>query len=78
MILQCAFEELRALREGARTILGGDAPTPAAVAAYFDFAHSLSVLGRIQELGAEMEAMIELVTGAPATPEIAMDFQFPD
>ena len=140
MILQCTFEELRALREGARTFLGGDAPTTAAVAAppservavekllsrltgdlsistlaeqrrvedgveavvetlriemealvlsthagdegavsaYFDFAHSLSVLGRIQELGGEMEAMIELMTGAPATPEIAADFQFPD
>lgn len=140
MILQCTFEELRALREGARTFLGGDAPAPAAVAAppaervavekllprltgdlsistladqrrvedgvdavvetlriemealvltthagsesavaaYFDFAHSLSVLGRIQELGAEMEAMIELVTGSPATPDIAATFQFPD
>lgn len=140
MILQCTFEELRALREGARTFLGGDAPVPAAVAAppaervavekllprltgdlsistladqrrvedgvdavvemlriemealvltthagdesavaaYFDFAHSLSVLGRIQELGREMEAMIELVTGTPATPDIAATFQFPD
>jgi hypothetical protein len=140
VILQCTFEELRALREGARTFLGGDAPAPvavaappaervavekllprltgdlsistladqrrvedgvdavvetlriemealvltthagdeSAVAAYFDFAHSLSVLGRIQELGAEMEAMIELVTGTPATPDIAATFQFPD
>jgi len=140
VILQCTFEELRSLREGARTFLGGEAPMPVAVAApsservvvekllsrltgdlsistladqrrvedgveavvetlriemealvlsthagdegavaaYFDFAYSLSVLGRTRELGVEMEAMIELVTGSPATPEIAATFQFPD
>ncbi len=72
MILQCNFEELRALREGARTFLGGDAPTTAAVAA------PPSERVAVETLRIEMEAMIELVTGSPATPEIAASFQFPD
>lgn len=49
-----------------------------AVAAYFDYAHALSVLGRLRELGAEMTAMIEIVTGRPARGEILRSFQFPD
>ena len=59
-------------------VLTTHAGDESAVSAYFDFAHSLSVLGRIQELGREMEAMIGRVTGAPATPDIAATFQFPD
>lgn len=49
-----------------------------AVAAYFDFAHALSVSGRIDELASEMEALIELVTGAPPTDETSRSFLFPD
>lgn len=49
-----------------------------AVAAYFDYAHSRSVLHRVEELGAHMEALVELVTGAPATDEVARTFAFPD
>lgn len=49
-----------------------------AVSAYFDFAHGLTVLHRIDELAGEMEAMIELVTGERATEETARTFQFPD
>lgn len=49
-----------------------------AVAAYFDYAHARAVLGRIDDLGAHMEALIELVTGAPATPDVARSFAFPD
>jgi len=141
MILHCNYEELEALRFGARTVLdeerGGDmcavaAPSrtrarvealvprlegdllvetlsdqrhveeaveaivgclrsvmearvldthPAhedAVAAYFDFAHTQVVLARVQHLGGEMEAMIELVTGTPVDDELATDFVFPD
>lgn len=48
-----------------------------AVAAYFEFAHAFSVLSRVQEMGREMEAMIELVTGSVATADLARDFVFP-
>ena len=49
-----------------------------AVAAYFDFAHAFSVQTRLYEVGFEMEALVELVTGGPVTDEIARDFVFPD
>ncbi len=49
-----------------------------AVAAYFDFAHSLIVSHRIGEMASEMSALIELVTGSQPTSEAARDFQFPD
>jgi len=49
-----------------------------AVAAYFDFAHSYSVLARVRELIGEMEAMIELATGGPVTAQLVREFVFPD
>ena len=49
-----------------------------AVASYFLYAHALSVLNRVTELGQEMEALIEVVTGAPPTPETVASFRFPD
>jgi len=49
-----------------------------AVAAYFDFAHAFTVLARVREMGAEMEALIEVVTGGVVTPDIAREFVFPD
>ena len=140
MIVHCNFEELTALRAGARQVLDGFAPEhgviaappeereqvaalmprldgdfsvttlaeyrslfqavaiivgilridmesmvtanhPAhevAVSAYFDFAHALSVQARLHEVGREMEALVELVTGGPVTDELARDFAFPD
>jgi hypothetical protein len=50
----------------------------AAVSAYFLYAHALAVLNRIAEAGQEMEALIEVLTGAPPTPEAAVTFRFPD
>lgn len=49
-----------------------------AVAAYFDFAHAYSVEARLGELGEEMEALIEVVTGGYVTEALARDFVFPD
>jgi len=49
-----------------------------AVSAYFDFAHGLTVLHRIDEMAAEMEAMIELVTGESPSAQAARTFRFPD
>jgi len=49
-----------------------------AVSAYFLYAHALGVLHRVAEVGQEMEALIEVVTGAPVTAEVAATFRFPD
>lgn len=49
-----------------------------AVNLYFDYAHARTVLNRVDRIGAEMGAMIELITGAPATPESAETVMFPD
>lgn len=49
-----------------------------AVSAYFDFAHSRAVLGRVRELGREMRALVEVMTGRPPTAEVSRIFQFPD
>lgn len=49
-----------------------------AVNAYFDYANVLTVHARVVDLGAEMVAMVELMTGGPPTPESAREVSFPD
>lgn len=49
-----------------------------AVAAYFEFAHSLSVLSRLVEMDEEMRALVELMNGRPVTDEDLRNFVFPD
>lgn len=67
------------LRAEMETLVGETHPAhEGAVAAYFDYAHALSVLQRLREIGTEMEAMIEVVTGKPADPTAAASFHFPD
>lgn len=48
------------------------------VGTYFDYAYVGIVLERLNSMGAEMEAMIELITGAPPTGETAATVTFPD
>lgn len=71
-IVECLHAEMEA------TILATHAADESAVAAYFDFAHALSVFHRLHEMVTEMEALVELVTGEPADEETARTFRFPD
>ena len=67
------------LRVEMETLVGETHPAhEGAVAAYFDYAHALSVLTRVREMGNEMEAMIEVMTGRPADAGTAATFHFPD
>jgi hypothetical protein len=49
-----------------------------AVAAYFDYAHALSVLHRLEAVGREMRALFEVLHGSPADPVDRHTFIFPD
>jgi hypothetical protein len=49
-----------------------------AVAAYFDYAHALAVLGRLREVGKQMQAMIEVVSGGRPDEALIREFVFPD
>ena len=47
-----------------------------AVALYFEYAHSRSVLHRVDQIGAEMTGIIDLITGGH--PELGGSITFPD
>lgn len=70
------MESLRVELESA--VLATHPADEAAVAAYFDFAHGLSVASRLRDMAEEMEAMIELVCGEAPSLEAARTFRFPD
>jgi len=74
--LRAIVERLRSDMEA--TVIASHPAHETAIEAYFDYAHALSVLGRAEEMGAEMEALIEVVTGQAATEEVARTFVFPD
>lgn len=48
------------------------------VNAYFDYAYVLTIRDRLRNIGREMRAMIEVMTGGPPTPEAAEAIEFPD
>lgn len=75
-VLRSIVECLRAEMDAA--VLASHPGHETAVEAYFDYAHALSVLGRAEEMGDEMEALIEVVTGESATDGVAGSFLFPD
>ena len=49
-----------------------------AVSLYFDYAHAFGVLNRLDEMGSEMTALIEVMTGTPVTDASASEVTFPD
>ena len=49
-----------------------------AVNFYFDYAHTRTVLDRVDRMGSEMGAIIELITGGPASEETAAVITFAD
>ena len=59
-------------------VLASHAADESAVNAYFAFAHAFTVASRIRELGEEMEAIVELVTGGSPSAEALRTFRFPD
>jgi hypothetical protein len=71
-IVECLRAEMEAV------VVATHAADERAVAAYFDFAHVLTVANRLDEMAAEMEAMIELVTGEPPTSATSHSFHFPE
>lgn len=60
------------------TILEQHPAAEDAVLAYFDYARVLSVLVRLDQIGREMAAIVELMTGESAATESAQRFSFPD
>lgn len=49
-----------------------------AVNLYFDYGYAIRVLDRLDQMGAEMAAMIELMTGEAPTDRAAANVNFPD
>ncbi|HEX2191306.1 MAG TPA: hypothetical protein VHG51_20515 [Longimicrobiaceae bacterium] len=49
-----------------------------AVNTYFDYAHSRVVLDRLDRMGSEMYAIVELITGAAPNETTAHSVTFPD
>jgi hypothetical protein len=74
--IEAIVEHLREEMES--HVLAAHAADESAVNAYFAFAHALTVASRVRELGEEMEAIIELVTGDSPTGETLRTFRFPD
>jgi hypothetical protein len=60
------------------TIVAEHPAAEAAVAAYFDYAHVLAASDRLDHIGAEMTALVRLMTGEDPASETASRFSFPE
>jgi len=69
-------DELRVRMDS--TILGQHPAAEDAVLAYFDYARVLSVLLRLDRLGIEMAALVEVMTGQHPSTDSAQQFSFRD
>ena len=69
-------DELRARMD--TTILGQHPAAEDAVLAYFDYARVLSVLLRLDRIGHEMAALVEVMTGQHPSTDSAQQFSFRD
>jgi hypothetical protein len=61
-----------------RAILDQHAAAESAIAAYFDYAHLLTVLRQLDRMRDEMVAMIQVLTGDDPDSEAARRFFFPE
>ncbi|HSJ08677.1 MAG TPA: hypothetical protein VK928_02160 [Longimicrobiales bacterium] len=59
-------------------ILMQHAAAESAVAAYFEYAHVLTVARRLRGIGLEMAALVELMTGDDPDSDAARRFSFPE
>jgi hypothetical protein len=76
LAVEAIVEHLRLEME--TMVLSSHAADESAVAAYFDFAHALTVSHRLRDSYGEMEALVELMTGHPADAETRRSFRLPD
>lgn len=59
-------------------VLRTHAADEGAVAAYFEYAHVLTVSRRLRAIGDEMSALVELMTGDDPDSDAARRFSFPE
>ncbi|MDB4948747.1 MAG: hypothetical protein JWM27_1396 [Gemmatimonadetes bacterium] len=84
------LEEQRRIRDAVALIVGGVHErmddrlieyTPGheeAVNLYFEYGHARTVLARLDRMGAEMEAILELIGGTRGVSDLASTVTFPD